>query len=547
MKALQLWDNLLRRFPALKVYAANPVVMRDLRAQMRGARAYWYIGGYLFLLGLLAVAGYAQATGQSLHPAYWSERGRNIVDAQSNLQSFYLLIYGTLALLVTLIAPAMTAASVVGERQRQSFDLLVTTPLSANQLLVGKLVSSVAFLGLLLVLSLPASALCILLGGATPGDVLRVYFLLAVDGVVLSAIGLYFSCAVRVPLLATVWTYAAVAGFCLVSASGYIGMVENPTGLPLNPIVSVFWLNPLAAIAPVMNGEGTGGLLLLRLAVFLGIASLLVRLLLAAATYRLGLFGAQSGVTLRRLSLVLTAIAVTFLSHAIGGTAFAGKEIKGILIWLPTYGILILAILLVTLPFLPGLFVPSPAEDAPPGMTPDTASDPSRHRIFAVRRLFYPEHSGALPWYGAFVLTVVLSLLAGILPYPALWVYAAPMVAAGGVYLLGVGIVCWSLSRLAGTFVPELSPARAAAFGLYIAVLGLPTLLFSLQWGDWHTHPLIPLWLLSPLLYGNDPLRLMEAMLRSGLVAGAAGVLLSLFTARSRNREAYAVPTAAPR
>jgi ABC-type transport system involved in multi-copper enzyme maturation permease subunit len=534
MTALKLWDNLLRRFPALKVYAANPVVMRDLRAQMRGARSYWYIGGYLILLGLLAVAGYAQATGQSLNPAQWDNNtGRNIVDAQSNLEAFYIFIFGTLALMVTLIAPALTAASVVGERQRQSFDLLVTTPLSSGQLLIGKLVSSIAFLGLLLLLSLPASALCILLGGATPADVLRVYFLLAVDGIVLSAIGLYFSCAVRVPLLATVWTYVAVAAFFFVTGAAGMLTAGSQMTFALTPAVSIMWLNPLMTIAPAATGNTPQ--LLLHLAIFLGIATLILRLLLAAATYRLGLFGAQSGVSLRRQSLVLAGILTAFLSHGMTKLMFEG-EARTFLSMKPSYGSLMLAVLMVVLPFLPSLFVPHSPDEAPPGRTTETAPNPEHQGIFDVRRLFRPEHSGALPWYVAFVLTVMVASVAGALPYG---VQGISLLLTGGFYLLGIGLVAWSLSRLAGSLVEELSGARATAFAFYICVFGLPTLIFSLQRGEWWNHPLIPLWLLSPVLYNHNPGWMAEAMIRSGGVAVALSIFIALLASRIQGREMY--------
>lgn len=537
MTALKQWDNLLRRFPALKVYAANPVVMRDLRAQMRGARSYWYIGGYLLLLGLLAVAGYAQATGQSLNPAQWDNNtGRNIVDAQSNLEGFYLFIFGTLALMVTLIAPALTAASVVGERQRQSFDLLVTTPLSSGQLLIGKLVSSIAFLGLLLLLSLPASALCILLGGATPTDVLRVYFLLAVDGIVLSAIGLYFSCAVRVPLLATVWTYLAVAGFFLVTGSGGMITSRSQDFFALTSTVSITWLNPLMAIAPVATGNTPQ--LLLHLAIFLGLATLILRLLLAAATYRLGLFGVQSGVSLRRQSLVLVGVLTALLSNGMTKLMLAG-DVRTILSMKPSFGSLMLGILIVVLPFLPSLFVPHSPDEAPPGKTTETAANPEHQGIFDVRRLFRPEHSGALPWYVAFVLTVMAASVAGALPYMSASIQGIPLLLASGFYLLSIGLVAWSLSRLAGSLVAELSGARATAFALYVCVFGLPTLIFSLQSGGWGQHPLIPLWLLSPLLYDQNAGWMVEAMIRSGGVAIALSIFIALLASRIQGREMY--------
>lgn len=527
----------VRGIPAsLAKWLANPVVVRDLRAQMRGVKSFAFIGIYLLILSLIAVAGYATATGQSLNPLVWENSTRNIVDAQANLGTFRYFIFGTLALMVTIIAPALTAASVVSERQRQSFDLLVTTPLTASQLLIGKLLSSVAFLGFLMLLSLPATALCVILGGSTLDDVLRYYFLLAVDGVVLSAIGLYFSCTARVPLAATVWTTLAVLGFLWVTITGgVIAMNGNTFPLTLEPFISIVWLNPAAAIIQIANGEGTGPILLLRLAVFLGIATLVVRILLAAATYRLGLFGAGSAITLRRESLILAAIVAGFLSNSQARGVFDRATNIGQEQWLHTFGTLPIFALVAVLPFLAGLFVPASAEDAPPGLTPETAADPNRSGLFNSRRLFFPEHSGALPWYVAYVLTVMGSIFVGVLPYPKIWGYTGLTVIAGIAFLFGIGFLLWGLARLAGNLAQEISATRGLAFVLFASALGLPTLFLSLTGAEWQYNPLATLWLLSPLVY-KENLRTIEALFREALLSGSLGVVAFLIDQALRSR-----------
>src|SRR5438132_822183 len=121
---------------ALRPLWANPVVTRDLRVRMRGTKSYWHQAMYLLLLGLLAVAGYGTATNNSAS----GSGSMSVVDAQQHLQGFYYFIFITLASLLCLIAPALTAASITTERQRLTLELLVATPLTAMELLVGKLI-----------------------------------------------------------------------------------------------------------------------------------------------------------------------------------------------------------------------------------------------------------------------------------------------------------------------------------------------------------------------------------------------------------------------
>ncbi|HXG25150.1 MAG TPA: hypothetical protein VNJ09_11385, partial [Chthonomonadales bacterium] len=68
----------------IRPFWANPVVIRDLRVRMRGARSYWHQAVYLLLLGLLATAGYASAV-----TAENALGGMSVVDVQGRLQGFY--------------------------------------------------------------------------------------------------------------------------------------------------------------------------------------------------------------------------------------------------------------------------------------------------------------------------------------------------------------------------------------------------------------------------------------------------------------------------
>ncbi|MCS7066316.1 MAG: ABC transporter permease subunit, partial [Fimbriimonadales bacterium] len=163
----------------------NPVVARELRVRVRFARAYWLQAIYLLFLILIVGIAYAGTLG--------SQIAMDPYRAQQYLQQFYWVIFGTLTSLIVLIAPGLTASAITLERERRTLDLLLATPLSARELLTGKLVGSFAFLVLLLALTLPASAVCILLGGATFGEVLESYLMLALSGLTLSAVALFTS------------------------------------------------------------------------------------------------------------------------------------------------------------------------------------------------------------------------------------------------------------------------------------------------------------------------------------------------------------------
>ncbi len=531
----------MERSILFRAFADNPIVLRDLRATMRGTRAFWFQAVYLGLLGVLAVTGYAISTGQNLLGSIavgdYGPRTFGIVDAQRQLQQFYYFIFLTLAGLITLIAPALTATSVSDERQRQSLDLLITTPLSATEMLVGKLMSSLAFLGLLLALSLPASALCVMLGGATIGDMLRVYALLAVDAVVLAAVGLYFSCACKNSLHAVIWTYVSVIAF--VGITFVVGFLVGTNGntssvSDIFPMAAVGLLSPFAAVMPAAGRNIVLGPVAIPAAVaMLPAAFLAVRLLLTAAAYRFGTFGGESGHSLRKQVLLTTGIVMLAFDYSIaskGGMLayyFYTSDSDSVspdrdsmiigAMWMFLVGLFALA-----LPFLPGLFVPVRAEDAPPG----DAQAARDNGYFSPGAMLLPRHAGALPyfyaWLGVAVICLATGTFAGAGRYDHRTLQA---VLAGAVYVAGAGTLAWGLSRLAARFIRAASSARALAFGLFVLFNALPALPLSLIQMNADDKPAIFMaWLGGPFLY--EPFRDMGMI--SILVSGSTALLIGL-------------------
>ncbi|MBC8101795.1 MAG: ABC transporter permease subunit [Cytophagales bacterium] len=547
----------------------NPVVVRDLRAQMRGTKSYWFQGAYLLLLGTLAVTGYTLSTGQSLMPRS-EDAARStlsIVEAQSQLQGFYYFTFGTLAALICLIAPALTAASIVGERQRLSLDLLVTTPLTAGELLTGKLVSSVAFLGLLLTLSLPASALCVLLGGATLGDVFRTYLLLAIGGVTLASIGLFFSCAARTTLLAVIWSYVTVGivvfgTFCLFGSGVRGGNFTDPGAV--SPFTALLALNPFVAILPRAAQSVPFGAFAVPVWVLTaGFAALIVRLMITASAYRLGVYGGSAASSLRRQTIFLLGLLALVASQGMLQASPLGDD--------STYGYgyghgmrlggtlaaaLLVAFLGMT-PFLPGLFVPAAApEDAPPGGVEETGvwETNADSRAYRLSRVFRPVHAGALPLFHLCLLAVFGGAMTGafiavrgsVVPLER-YLETVLLLAITALYLAGLGLLFWQLARLAACLVRRVSGARALAFGLFALLAALPIMGLALisnnsQNSSWEDHILGCLWLLRPLFKLGQPQEIVALMAfptaQAYVLGGIVGLIRGMLIRKADRRAA---------
>jgi ABC-type transport system involved in multi-copper enzyme maturation permease subunit len=144
----------------------NPVLSRELLVTLRSPRS--------FVLQLL----YVCALG-SLVYFYWpaGEGGARQVSPGVARALFDIFFLGQF-FLVALMAPTFAAGSITGEKERKTYELLLASPLRPGTILVGKLMSSLSYLVILIISSLPLMILCYLLGGLLLSEITRSYLVL---------------------------------------------------------------------------------------------------------------------------------------------------------------------------------------------------------------------------------------------------------------------------------------------------------------------------------------------------------------------------------
>ena len=80
--------------------------------------------------------------------------------------------------MVALAAPTFAAGSITGEKERKTYEMLLASPLEPMTILIGKLLSSMSYLVILILSSLPLMILCFLLGGLLLSEIARAYLVL---------------------------------------------------------------------------------------------------------------------------------------------------------------------------------------------------------------------------------------------------------------------------------------------------------------------------------------------------------------------------------
>jgi len=249
------------------------VGVKELRGRMRGRRAFVILTIYLLFLAafawawqLIAERAYAGSALTGGSAAFASAQiGQEIFGA--------LLIVETL--LVVFLAPAMTAGAISLEREKQTLDMLATTPISSLAIVVGKLVSALTYVFMLIIASVPLTAIVFVFGGVAPDEVIRGYVVLFITAIGLGSLGLFISAVMQRTQAATVVTFFGVLAltmgtlFIVLFWTTMAGLGPGQTRIGssgLGPIKgrppeALLWFNPFAAEYDVICGasDGYGG------------------------------------------------------------------------------------------------------------------------------------------------------------------------------------------------------------------------------------------------------------------------------------------------
>ena len=177
---------------------ANPLAGKELLARMRGPRTFVVVT--LLLLPLAAVAG-------GLYATIASSSAADMSNSTPVGKLFFAAVTAVELGLICLLAPALTADLISGERERQTLDLLLVTPLSRRQIVIGKLVAALGSLLLLIVLALPIQALAILIGGIGLEELLVGLLLLGLTATTYGCVGLFWSARLRTTRGAMLFSY----------------------------------------------------------------------------------------------------------------------------------------------------------------------------------------------------------------------------------------------------------------------------------------------------------------------------------------------------
>ncbi len=216
----------------------NPVLRRETKTTLRNWKMFAILTAYVAIISLGA-AGYIYGNMFSSYDFSFEP---------SSMSGMYVVLCAMQMGLMLLSAPAMTAGTISGERERQTLDLLLMTKMSSFSIVLGKLLSSMATLVLIMVATLPVFAIAFYFGGISLFSLFAMMLYIMVTACMACSLSIFFSCIFKKTVVSMVIVYLLIGGvFCsgtliaaLLQQSLYWTMYQDYPSLafPLTILVS---------------------------------------------------------------------------------------------------------------------------------------------------------------------------------------------------------------------------------------------------------------------------------------------------------------------
>jgi ABC-type transport system involved in multi-copper enzyme maturation permease subunit len=246
---LGITDYLWRLLPA------NPILVRVVETASKRKRDLIirciYLG-ILIAVVLFALAQSGDAAGTSLSKL--TRTSANIFEQMSYLQLG----------LVALLAPIFTAGAITQEKDSQTYDILLTTPLSNGQIVLGSLMSRLFFILALLISGMPIFSVTQIFGGVAIYNIVLSFLIAAATAFVTGALAMAIA-TFKVGTRRTIFSFYMfivlfLVGTLLLDQMSYfrIELIDPLTSKPSGEYSQTSWftaLNPFLALRAIFHDK----------------------------------------------------------------------------------------------------------------------------------------------------------------------------------------------------------------------------------------------------------------------------------------------------
>jgi len=174
------------------------LLTKELRLRMRRERTIWLVVLYILAMGLI---------GWSFINRFTNFNGNGNMTLNDIGTSLYMLLSFVQLFLIIFITPAFTSTAVNSEKERQTFDLLLCSRISAFSLIAGKLVAGLVNALLLIAASIPLFSLVFFFGGISPFQIISALLVFVSTTLMIGTFSLFCSTVFTRPAISTAISY----------------------------------------------------------------------------------------------------------------------------------------------------------------------------------------------------------------------------------------------------------------------------------------------------------------------------------------------------
>ena len=239
---------------------ANPILVRVVFAGGRRVRHLWIRIGYLAILAAIVVVGVLVL----------QSGVTSLADLAKNATRVFKYVSFVQLAMVSVLAPIFTASAITQEKDSQTYNILLSTPLTNGQIVLGSLLSRLFFVFMLLIAGIPLFCIMMVYGGVT-GDEIALSIALAagtaaITGSLAIAISVikigtgrtifYFYLAIALYLI-IVYALSTLTGFIPAESQPAPGQNERMSWLaafhPFLALAVVLGITPAPSVGDVAN------------------------------------------------------------------------------------------------------------------------------------------------------------------------------------------------------------------------------------------------------------------------------------------------------
>lgn len=228
----------------------NPIVKKDIKVQSRSMKMSWGVFSYELILALVFFLSMLIIRNGNM---------RSTDNIYSAMVWLYPILAVTQLVILGIVTPVRTASSISGEKERQTFDIMMTTSMSPFSVIIGKVMTAMVQSMFYVIASMPVMALCFVIGGMSWSYLFWFLAISLLISLFSASIGILCSSLCRKSISAVIMSYGFYLVFFVATALPGILYAVTPGSDSMENLFLFLLVNPAVYLteffSQIMAGE----------------------------------------------------------------------------------------------------------------------------------------------------------------------------------------------------------------------------------------------------------------------------------------------------